>query len=354
MAVLMVLASCTSSSDPAVAPSEQQSQDPAPNGQSSQDDDGLAAIAENLEAPWSLAFYEDAALISERDSGRILKLDASGDPQEAGVIEGVQAGGEGGLLGIAVQENYLYTYFTTSQDNRIERMPLEGDAGALALGSAEVILDGIPSASYHNGGRITFGPDGMLYATAGDAGTTSNAQDRSSLAGKILRMTPDGEVPEDNPFENSLVYSYGHRNPQGIAWDDEGAMYASEFGQDSWDELDVIEPGGNYGWPEVEGIAGENDYIDPVQQWEPAEASPSGIEIANGSIWIASLRGTKLIEVPLDDLTDSREHLVGGYGRLRDVVLRPNDSLWILTNNTDGRGNPESGDDRILEFNPAS
>lgn len=354
LAAVIVLASCASSADSTVSPTDQLSHESAPDAQPSPDADGAAAIAANLEAPWSIAFYEDTTLISERDSGRILELDTSGDVREVGVIEGVLPGGEGGLLGIAVHENYLYAYFTTSEDNRIERTPLEGQASALTLGSSESVLDGIPASSFHNGGRIAFGPDGLLYATTGDAGNSSSAQDRGSLAGKILRMTPEGDVPEDNPFEDSFVYSYGHRNPQGIAWDDDGTLYASEFGQDTWDELNVIEPGGNYGWPEVEGIAGEDDYIDPVQQWEPAEASPSGIEIARGSIWIAGLRGSKLIEVPLDNLEGSQEHFVSDYRRLRDVVLTPNDSLWVLTNNTDGRGDPAPNDDRILEFDPTS
>ena len=188
----------------------------------------------------------------------------------------------------------------------------------------------------------------MLYATTGDAGTTGSAQDLDSLAGKILRMTPAGEVPEDNPFDGSLVHSYGHRNPQGIAWDEDGTMYASEFGQDTWDELNVIEAGGNYGWPEVEGRGGQGEYVDPVQQWSPDEASPSGIAVLDGAIHIATLRGERLREVPLDDLETSTERLGGEYGRLRDVVATPEGELWVLTNNTDGRGDPGPDDDRIL------
>jgi glucose/arabinose dehydrogenase len=189
-----------------------------------------------------------------------------------------------------------------------------------------------------------------LYATAGDAGNRSSAQDLGSLSGKILRMTPDGQVPADNPFEGSLVYSYGHRNPQGIAWDRDGTLYASEFGQNTWDELNVIEPGGNYGWPEVEGIAGRDGFIDPVQQWKPAQASPSGIAIAADAIHIANLRGQRLRDVPLNDLAASSERFTGKYGRLRDVVVAPDGALWVLTNNTDGRGDPSPGDDRILRI----
>ncbi|MDN3241523.1 PQQ-dependent sugar dehydrogenase [Glycomyces tritici] len=307
-------------------------------------------VASGLEAPWSIAFHEGTPLVSERDSGRVLELDAQGATREVAVVDGVAGGGEGGLLGLAVREGFLYAYFTASDGNRIERFALEGTAGALALGAPQEILSGIPSAGNHNGGRIAFGPDGMLYATAGDAGDPGNAQDRESLAGKILRMTPDGAVPDDNPFPGSLVYTWGHRNPQGIAWDEDGTMWAAEFGQDTWDELNTIEAGANYGWPEVEGIAGNGEYADPVQQWSPDDASPSGMAIAGGTAYIANLRGRRLRAVPLDDPGTSVEHYVEEYGRLRDVVTAPDGALWVLTNNTDGRGDPGPDDDRILRI----
>nr|WP_304661694.1 PQQ-dependent sugar dehydrogenase [Arthrobacter sp. zg-Y238] len=307
-------------------------------------------LATGLDAPWSIAFHEGIPLVSERDSAHILELNAGGNIREIGTIEGAGGRGEGGLLGIAVQDGYLYTYFTGDGGNRIERREVTGEPGSLALGEAETILDSIPAGPVHNGGRIAFGPDGMLYATTGDAGNRDSAQDRDSLSGKILRMTPDGTAPEDNPFPGTLVYSYGHRNPQGIAWDGDGVLYASEFGQNTWDELNVVEAGGNYGWPEVEGIAGEEGFIDPVQQWTPGEASPSGIAVAEGSLYIANLRGERLREVPLDNLGASTEQLAGEYGRLRDVVNAPDGSVWILTNNTDGRGRPGQDDDRILRL----
>ena len=160
-------------------------------------------------------------------------------------------------------------------------------------------------------------------------------------------------MPADNPFPGSYVYTFGHRNPQGIGWDSSGRMYASEFGQNAWDELNVIEPGGNYGWPEVEGMAepGEgSDYVDPVQQWRTDEASPSGLAVLGESILIANLRGQVLREVPTTDLSQSRTFYQGEYGRLRDVVTTPDGQLWMLTNNTDGRGSPAAGDDRILRI----
>lgn len=277
-------------------------------------------------------------------------MDETGEPRELAVVEDAAPRGEGGLLGIAVHESYLYAYYTAEDDNRISRFELSGQSGALEVGEAETVLDGLPAAGHHNGGRIAFGPDGMLYAAVGDAGTTARAQDLDSLSGKILRMGPDGSVPGDNPFEDTLVYSYGHRNPQGIGWGPDGTMYASEFGQDTWDELNLIEPGENYGWPDAEGITGDDAFTDPVQQWEPAEASPSGITVTGDAVYIANLRGERIIEVPLDDASASSEHLVGEHGRLRDVVTAPDGSLWILTNNTDGRGEPGPGDDRILRI----
>lgn len=305
-------------------------------------------LTEDLAAPWSIAFHGETALVSERDSARIVAIDPEGRVTDVGMVDGVAPGGEGGLLGLAVRQDDLFVYLTASDGNRIVRYRLDGDDEGLALGASETLLAGLPSAGTHNGGRITFGPDGMLYATVGDAGDRDAAQDVEVLAGKILRLTPDGDVPADNPFEGSPVYSFGHRNPQGLAWDDEGTLYASEFGQDTWDELNVIEAGGNYGWPAVEGVAERDGFVDPVQQWRPHDASPSGIAIAGGAIFIANLRGERLREVLLDGLDAAAEHLTGRFGRLRDVVVAPDGDLWILTGNTDGRGSPADGDDRVL------
>ncbi|WP_246171806.1 PQQ-dependent sugar dehydrogenase [Microbacterium oryzae] len=309
-------------------------------------------VTEKLVAPWSIAFHGDSALVSERDTARILEVQRDGDVREAALIPGVLHEGEGGLLGLAVREGFLYVYSTGSGENRIERYPMTGEPGALGVGQPEKILDGIPASHNHNGGRIAFGPDGMLYATAGDAGEGGLARDLGSLGGKILRMTPDGEVPEDNPFPGSLVYSYGHRNPQGIAWADDGTMYASEFGQETWDELNVITPGGDYGWDEEEGIAERDGMIDPILQWPPSEASPSGIAIVGGTLYMANLRGARLRAVPLADPDAAVDHLVSEVGRIRDVALAPDGDLWILTNNTDGRGAAGEDDDRILAFAP--
>ncbi len=327
--------------------------------------DDPEVIASGLEAPWSVVFVGDTPLVSERDSGRILEISSDGDAREVARLDEVAATGEAGLHGLAVRDDELYAFYAAGDENRIERFDLLGEAGSLSLGEPETVLDGLPTGSFHNGGRLAFGPDGMLYATLGDTGDRDSAQDRQALSGKILRMSPDGEVPEDNPFDDSLVFSMGHRNPQGIAWDEQGTMYASEFGQDTWDELNVIEAGGNYGWPEVEGGAGEDgagedgageggsdDFTDPVQQWPPSEASPSGMAVTDQSIVIAGLRGQRLHEVPLDDLSTSTQLWAGEHGRLRDVAQAPDGSLVVATNNTDGRGEPGPDDDRLLRFVP--
>ncbi|GAB2571305.1 PQQ-dependent sugar dehydrogenase [Leucobacter ruminantium] len=329
--------------------------EPAPTGGGSEPESGAEALSapapvvSGLEAPWSVVFHEGTPILSERDSGRILLLDPEGEVVELVTVDSTHRV-EGGLLGLAVRDDHLYAYATFGDENRIVRYPLIGEGSSLAAGDPEPVLSGIPAGTNHNGGRIAFGPDGMLYATTGDAGDTDHAQDLDSLAGKILRMTPDGGVPSDNPFEGSHVYSYGHRNPQGIAWAEDGTMYASEFGQNTWDELNVIEAGGDYGWPEAEGLSGDARYIDPVQQWEPANASPSGIATHEGSIWIANLRGASLREVPLDAPASSVVHYAGEYGRIRDIAVAPDGRLWMVTGNTDGRGDPSPQDDRILRL----
>lgn len=339
--VLMPLSGC------ALSPPAPQALAPIPDVVSTGEE---VTIVENLDAPWSIAFDEGTALISERDSARIVEVASDGEVREVGRIDDVAAGGEGGLLGIAVDDGWLYAYSTGAEGNRVQRFALLGPLGSLELGEPETILAGIPAATSHNGGRIGFGPDGMLYVTVGDAGDPGRAQDQESLSGKILRVTPDGDIPADNPFEGSPVYSLGHRNPQGLTWADDGTLYASEFGQDTWDELNVIEAGSNYGWPTVEGIAGRDGFIDPVRQWTPDAASPSGIAFARGSIFVANLRGERLREVPLDDLAASAEHYTGEYGRLRDVTVAPDGALWLLTNNTDGRGDSVHGDDRVIRL----
>jgi glucose/arabinose dehydrogenase len=309
-----------------------------------------ADMASGLSVPWDVVFTgQGTPLVSERETGNILELLGDGTSRLVGTVAGVEATGEGGLLGLALDdEGRLYVYSTAASGNRIERYALHGAAGALSLGAAESIVSGLPAARNHNGGRIAFGPDGMLYAGVGDAGDVSLAQRPDSLGGKILRMTSDGAVPPDNPFPGSLVYSLGHRNVQGLGWAANGVMFASEFGQDTWDELNIVSPGGNYGWPEVEGAAGDPRYADPVQQWRTDDASPSGLAVAGGTVFVANLRGERLRGIPVADPGAAAEYYAGEYGRLRTAVLAPDGALWLVTNNTDGRGAARPGDDRIL------
>ncbi|MFG2290264.1 PQQ-dependent sugar dehydrogenase [Streptomyces sp. NPDC048595] len=324
-----------------------------------------ATLTTGLKSPWGVAVLPGGdLLVASRDTGKIVRVAADGGKTtELGSVPGVDPGGEGGLLGIAVSsafgtDHQVYAYFTTASDNRIARMIYDekrpqGDQ----LGAPDTILRGIPKGQIHNGGRIAFGPDKMLYAGTGETGDGQLAQDKKSLAGKILRMTPDGEPAHGNPSADSVVYDYGHRNVQGLAWDGDHRLWASEFGQDTWDELNLIEPGRNYGWPEVEGKARAGragaDFVDPVEVWKPADASPSGIAYAKGSIWMASLRGERLWRIALDGtkpVAAPQAFLKGTYGRLRTVVATGDGGLWLVTSNTDGRGTPHKGDDRILRL----
>ncbi|TFC04630.1 PQQ-dependent sugar dehydrogenase [Cryobacterium mannosilyticum] len=316
-------------------------------------------IASGLDAPWSILRLPAGTLISERDTALVREFLPDGSLRDAAKVPGVRPGGEGGLLGLAFLADaaapggtgWVYAYFTAADDNEIVRMPLSGTPGGLGLGSAEPVLSGIPKAGNHDGGRLGFGPDGLLYATAGDAGNTANAQDLGSLGGKILRMTPTGQVPAGNPF-GTLIYSFGHRNPQGIAWDSRGRLWASEFGQNTWDELNLIVPGGNYGWPVVEGAAGNPDYRDPAEQWRTSEASPSGLAIVNDTLFLAALRGERIWRI--DPSTgETSAWFVNSFGRLRDVVSGPDGTLWFVSNNTDGRGDPSPGDDRLYQVRVA-
>lgn len=323
----------------------------------------VSTLTEGLESPWGLAELPDGdLLVGSRDKGTITRINAkSGKKTLLGAVPGVAPAGEGGLLGLAVSPDYgtdhlVYAYFTTASDNRIARMLYDEDGttpGQL-LGAPDTILRGIPKGAIHNGGRIAFGPDRMLYAGTGETGDDGRAQDKESLAGKILRMTPDGEPLHGNPQADSVVYSYGHRNVQGLAWDGDKQLWAAEFGQDTWDELNRIVPGGNYGWPEAEGKAGEAGFLDPVAQWKTSEASPSGIAFVKGSIWMAGLRGERLWRIPLSGTADKeplaapQSFLEGKYGRLRTVLAAGGDKLWLVTSETDSRGTPKPGDDKIL------
>src|SRR6476646_69910 len=315
-------------------------------------------VATGLAVPWGIAFLPGgSALVSERDTARIVHVTPQGDVTKVGTVQGVDGSGEGGLLGIALSPAYptdrtLFAYYTAGPENVIARMTYDGSG----LADQRRIFGGIPSGPIHNGGRIAFGPDGFLYVGTGEAGRGTPAQDPNDLGGKILRITPEGAPAPGNPTKGSPVWTLGHRNVQGLAWDARGRMWASEFGQNTWDELNRIVPGSNYGWPVVEGRSNDKRFRNPVRQWHTDVASPSGIAIAAGSVFMASLRGERLWQIPLLEhgTGKPRALLTHRYGRLRAVAVAPDGSLWVLTNNTDGRGSPRPGDDRIVRLTLSS
>lgn len=301
----------------------------------------LKGRIEGLQIPWSTVFLPDGtAVISERDTAQ-LKSVSDGRVSTIGTVPGVVPGGEGGLMGLALSpgfesDRYLYAYFTAADDNRIARMRLEGAGASLRLGEPEVIFSGMSKASTHNGGRIRFGPDGFLYVGTGDSQRREQPQDRNALGGKILRLTRDGSPAPGNPFPNNPVYSLGHRNVQGLAWDSQGRLWASEFGPDVNDELNLIQPGGNYGWPEVTGAPHRDGFIDAKVVWpSTADASPSGLEIVRGTAYLGALRGQRIWAVPLagDKAGNPVAYFTGQFGRIRNVSLAPDGDLWALSNN---------------------
>jgi len=308
-------------------------------------------VAEDLAVPWAITFLPGGdALVTERDTARLLRVSPAGRVTELGTIDGVSPAGEGGLMGVAVKDEHVFVYHTAADDNRIVRYRLTGDR----LSEPQVIVKGIPKGSVHNGGRLEFGPDGYLYASTGETGDRDLAQERDSTAGKILRMTADGSPAPGNPF-GTLVYSLGHRNVQGLAWDGSGRLYASEFGASSYDEVNLIEPGGNYGWPRVEGRGEDPSFKNPILTWDTSDASPSGLAFADGSLWMGALRGERLWQIPL--AADGSPgtpvgRYAGTYGRLRAVTAAPDGTLWVSTSNKDGRGDERQGDDKILSVRP--
>ncbi|GFG52408.1 oxidoreductase [Mycolicibacterium agri] len=318
---------------------------------SGQPNDGAEDVATGLAVPWGIAFLGDgSALIAERDSGSVKRL-VSGEVTDAGSVAGVAPRGEGGLLGLATAGDTVFAYLTTGQDNRVVRMRFDGNT----LTGQTPIFTGIPAGSRHDGGRIAFGPDGKLYVATGETGNPGLSQDKSSLGGKLLRINPDGSIPSDNPDPSSPIWSYGHRNIQGLAWDSAGRLWATEYGANRVDELNLIQPGGNYGWPTAEGRSDEPGLINPAVEWATGEASPSGLAYYGGSLWVACLRGQRLYRIPVGGdgaLGEPVALFAGQYGRLRTVEPAPDGTLWFSTSNRDGRGSPRPGDDRILRLAP--
>lgn len=369
---LILVLSCTLTGSPVVGEKPQAEEDiSVPSGDGVRVEDWV----KGLDIPWSLVFLPGGrALVSERPGRIRLIEDGKLSEEPYAVLDDVAHIGEGGLMGLALHpgfpdEPFIYVMHTYRRGsdlrNRVVRLKHNGATGAFD----RVIIDDIPGGTNHNGGRIAFGPDGMLYITTGETFRAELAQDLESLGGKILRVTAEGDIPPDNPFPGSPVFSYGHRNPQGIAWrPGTGELFESEhgpsgeFGTYAHDEINIIEKGGNYGWPEVIGAPSKKPYIDPIVSWKKT-TPPSGIEFPSGKLlknlegdlFVATLRSEALVRIVLgedNEVARIERWFEGRYGRLREVVEGPDGALYVLTNNTDGRGRPRPGDDRIPRILP--
>lgn len=323
-------------------------------------DGEVIVLATGLTSPWGLTFLPDgSALISSRTTAQIHRIPADGGtPHLVGTVPGVSVSAEGGLLGLESspffeKDRTIYAYLSARPSNKIVAVEIDEDYESLAVTS--VLFDGITTANRHHGGRLQIGPDGYLWIGTGDAFQPELAQNTESLNGKILRIELDGSVPEGN-LNDSPVYSYGHRNVQGIAFGPEGTVYASELGHRTWDEVNVIEAGQNYGWPRSEGIEGSFGEP-PLTAFHPDVCSPSGMAYAQGSLWMGALGGQRLYQIPVENGELSGTpvvHFVEEYGRIRTVEVAPDGSLWLITSNTDGAtwgGTiPRTGDDKVLKI----
>lgn len=327
------------------------------NTQNAQDNPKVSILAQNLDIPWDLTFLPDKSILFTERKGQVRFINKNGNLKQTPVltISDIKLIGEGGLLGITAHPNfatnnfiYLYYTYSTSEDNTLNRVVRYKFTNE-ELTDRKVIVDNIPGSTFHNGGRLKFGPDLLLYITTGDAQEPSSAQDKNSLAGKILRVTDEGEKAPGNPFD-SLIYSYGHRNPQGLAWDKNNRLWETEHGNSATDEVNLIEAGKNYGWPEITGDETRLGMVSPVIQSSNVTWAPSGATYYNDKLYFAGLRGATLFE--LSEGNNLKEYFKGEFGRLRSVVLGPDNMFYVLTSNRDGRGIPNSDDDKILRVNP--
>lgn len=330
-------------------------EEPVPGEQNTleQNGEGPIIMAENLDIPWSIEKHEDMFYLTER-TGNIVHIDGDQvNRQSVELEEEVSTASEAGLLGFALAPDFTesdqaYAYYTYEADagqyNRIVLIQLEDDVWQ----EKELLLNQIPSGSVHHGGRLTIGPDDKIYATTGDAAEPETAQDPDSLGGNIVRLELDGSVPEDNPDSDSYVFSYGHRNPQGLAWAEDGTLYSSEHGDRAHDEINLIEAGQNYGWPTIEGEEEQDNLISPLfTSGSETTWAPSGMAFHNDILYVAALRGSSILAFNLE--SGNVQEVVNDFGRIRDVFIEE-DTLYFITNNTDGRGNPDETDDKLYRI----
>lgn len=320
--------------------------------------DDVMTVATGLVIPWDIAFLPNGDLLVTERAGRLQRIAPDGAVTAIAGVEGGGIFGEGGLLGVAIHPKFadngwIYLYQTTETEsgltNRVVRYRLDGDA----LVQRKTFIQDIPGAHNHDGGRLAFGPDGKLYVTVGDAGTPANAQDLKSPAGKILRLNDDGSIPADNPF-GTAVWSYGHRNPQGLAWDAQGRLWATEHGQTALDELNLIEPGKNYGWPDYEGDEQGAGMTKPVAHSSASYTwAPSGMAFYEGDMFFGGLRGESLYQAKIGERpVKIIAHFEKQFGRIRAVTAGPDGMLYFTTSNQDGRPEVFPGDDKVVRVNP--
>ncbi|WP_078380376.1 PQQ-dependent sugar dehydrogenase [Sutcliffiella halmapala] len=332
---------------------ENSNQNPPTSVETNTSEESVEIIAKNLEVPWAISKHQDTFFITER-SGSIAKVENGTIHRElVSLTKPLLQHGEGGLLGFTLHPDFdtnqlAFVYHTYGSTEEVKNRVVLVKYSNKQWVEEKPLLEDIEGAVNHNGGRIMIGPDKLLYVTTGDANKPESAQDKSNLTGSILRMELDGSIPTDNPLTDSYIYSYGHRNPQGMAWDVEGeVMYESEHGPSARDEINVIQPGENYGWPSITGDEQEEGMLTPLFHSGTNTWAPSGMVFHKGKLYVASLRGEMIRGFDLD--TKEEFILLDGFGRIRDVLI-DGDDLYAITNNTDGRGNPSSTDDQLVKI----
>lgn len=352
---IVLLSGCTGgneaedSSDAGEVTNEAGSDEPVSNGTVGEPE----VVTEDLNIPWSINHHDDVFYLSERPGNVVVVSDGQKEEQDVELDKKVSTVSEAGLLGFVLapdfaESKHAYAYYTYEEEGEVLNRVVLLEQSENVWREAEVLLDKIPSGQVHHGGRLKIGPDEKLYITTGDASEPELAQDKDSLAGKILRMNLDGSIPDDNPFENSYVYSYGHRNPQGLAWSEEGELYESEHGPTANDEINVIRAGSNYGWPEITGEASKEGMESPIfTSGDGTTWAPSGMAYSDGKLYVAALRGTAVLEFDIE--AGEMREVVTGLGRIRDIHIE-DETLYFISNNTDGRGEPLDNDDHLYKM----